>query len=39
MENNIVIFVFGLAVSMIAGFSAFAVLIGSDHPEEPKMKS
>jgi hypothetical protein len=39
MESNIVIFVFGLAVTMITGFSAFVAIIGTDHPDESKKKS
>ena len=39
MEDSIVIFVFGLAVTMVAGFSAFFAMISSDHPDEPKKKS
>lgn len=39
MENNIVIFVFGLAVTMITVLSALVAIIGSDHPEGSKEKA
>jgi hypothetical protein len=39
MANEIVIFVFGMAVAMVVGFSAFIALIARDHPDEPKKKS
>jgi hypothetical protein len=39
MASSIVIFVFGLAVAMIAMFSALIAIIGSDHPDEPKKQS
>lgn len=38
MESNMLIFVFGLAVSMITGLSAFIAIIGNDYPEDPKAK-
>lgn len=34
--NDIVIFVVGLAVMMVVGMSAFAALIASDRPDEPR---
>ncbi len=34
--NDIVIFMVGLGVTGLVMVSAFAALIGSDHPDEPK---
>lgn len=39
MANDIVIFVFGLAVTMVVGFSAFIALLGIHHPDEPNKKT
>ncbi len=35
MENSIVIFIVGLAVTMVVMLSALVLLIGSDRPEQP----